>query len=235
MAREMRCSLSASTLEVASSRISTRGSASSARANEMSWRWPVDRALPPSCTSVLVAFGQALDEVVHADDARDAPHLLVARRSGRPKRMLSRIEPLNRKASCGTTASCSRSEPGVTLRRSWPSMSTAPSSGVVEARQQLDDGRLAGAGGADEGDRAARQVCAKLDVVQHVAAAVAEAHVGEVRPRPRTSGSGRASGASLQVGIGVEHRVDLLHGRHRRLEGVVELGELLDRVEEAVR
>ena len=37
------------------------------------------------------------------------------------------------------------------------------------------------------------------------------------------------------VRVGVDHRVDLLHRGHRRLEGVVELAELLQRVEEAVQ
>ncbi len=52
MARSMRRSLSVSTLEVASSRMSTRGSASRARAKLMSCRCPVLSPEPPSCTSV---------------------------------------------------------------------------------------------------------------------------------------------------------------------------------------
>ena len=45
-------SLSASTLDVASSRISTRGSFSSARAMAMRCRWPPESFTPRSPTSV---------------------------------------------------------------------------------------------------------------------------------------------------------------------------------------
>ena len=45
-------SVVASTLEVASSRISTRGAASSARAMATRWRWPPDRVRPRSPTRV---------------------------------------------------------------------------------------------------------------------------------------------------------------------------------------
>ena len=46
---------------------------------------------------------------------------------------------------------------------------------------------------------------------------------------------GRAGASRVvhQLGLGVEHAEDLLQGGHGRLEGVVELRELLDRVEEA--
>ena len=47
------CSVEASTEEVASSRISTRGSASSARAIARRWRWPPESVRPrsPTCVS----------------------------------------------------------------------------------------------------------------------------------------------------------------------------------------
>ena len=45
-------SVEASTEEVASSRISTRGSASSARAIARRWRWPPERVSPRSPTRV---------------------------------------------------------------------------------------------------------------------------------------------------------------------------------------
>ena len=71
--------------------------------------------------------------------------------------MLSMTEPLNRKASCGTTASCSRSELDRDAAQVVPVDEHRARGGVVEARQQLDDRRLAGAGGADERDGLARR------------------------------------------------------------------------------
>ena len=56
----MRCSVEASTEEVASSRISTRGSASSARAIAIRWRWPPESDRPRSPTRVSKALRQAL-------------------------------------------------------------------------------------------------------------------------------------------------------------------------------
>ena len=68
--------------------------------------------------------------------------------------------------------------------------------------------------------------------MHHAVGAVAEADA----PQLDAAGDereGRAVGRVGELRLGVEHAEDLLQGRHRRLERVVELGELLDRVEEA--
>ncbi len=149
--------------------------------------------------------------------------------------MLSSTEPLNRKASCGTTASCSRSE----LDGHLPQVVAVDEHGargrVVEARQQLDDRRLAGAGGADQRDGlAGRRSSRSTSCSTGLLGVVAEGHVAQLHLAAHV-GQGDGVGGVEHVGLGVEHGVDLLHRGHRRLEGVVELAELLQRVEEAVQ
>ena len=105
---------------------------------------------------------------------------------------------------------------------------------VVETGEQLDDRRLAGAGGAHERDS---PTCRddQVDVVQHrVVGVVPEGDAAEL---DLPAGIRQVDGVRRiqHVRVGVEHCVDLLHCRHRRLEGVVELAELLQRVEEAVQ
>ena len=145
--------------------------------------------------------------------------------------MLSRIEAANRNPSCGTMPSWRRSERTCTSRRSWPSMRIAPSRGVVEARQQLDERRLARARVTDQRDGLAGGD-AEVDAVQHLGAlAVVEVHAAELdgaldlRQRPGALGV-------AQLGRGVHHVEDLVERRARRQERVEELGERLDRVEE---
>ena len=82
--RSIRRSVPMSTDEVASSRIRMRGSASSARANATSWRWPSERRVPRSCSSRVVAVLEPLDELVRADRRRGGDDVLAARvRAGR--------------------------------------------------------------------------------------------------------------------------------------------------------
>ena len=105
---------------------------------------------------------------------------------------------------------------------------------VVEAGEQLDDCGLAGAGGADERDGPAGRDD-QVDVVQHgLVRVVAEGDVAELDLPVRVR-QVHGIGCIEHVGVGVDHRVDLLDRRHRGLEGVVELAELLQRVEEAVQ
>ena len=70
-------SVSVSTLDVASSRISTRGSNASARANESSCFCPTDSVAPRSATGARVAVRQALDERVRVHGAGRPPQPLV--------------------------------------------------------------------------------------------------------------------------------------------------------------
>ena len=108
---------------------------------------------------------------------------------------------------------------------------------LVEPREQLRDRRLAGAGVADERDRRPRRDV-EVDPVQHLLAdspprAVREVDVLEadvaldVRERLR-------AGPVDDLRLLVEHADDLVQRRGRREERVVELRELLDRVEEVV-
>ena len=70
-------------------------------------------------------------------------------------RMLSSIERLNRPASWNTVAIEWRSEFRVTVRVSMPSIRMRAGLRVVDALQEVDQRRLAGAGRADDGDRLA--------------------------------------------------------------------------------
>ena len=118
---------------------------------------------------------------------------------GPAKAMLSRMVPANRNGSWGTTPSWRRSESMVTSRRSWPSIATRPRR-VVEAGDELGDGRLARAGRPDEGHRLARGDV-QVDVAQHrLGRVVAEGHVSSVtvaldrRQRPRVLGASSTLG-----------------------------------------
>ena len=72
--------------------------------------------------------------------------------------------------------------------------------GVVEAREQLDDRRLAGAGVADERDGLAGGD-AEVDAVQHLGAlAVAEMHVVESSTAPSIGGTTRRPASSCSSG-----------------------------------
>ena len=104
----------------------------------------------------VVALGQALDEAVGADrrggglarrrgGVRPAEGDVVADRAGEEEALL--------RARCRAGRGA---RPSVTSRRSCPSMRMAPRARVVEAGQELDQGRLARAGVSHEGHRLAR-------------------------------------------------------------------------------
>jgi hypothetical protein len=102
---------------------------------------------------------------------------------------------------------------------------------VVEAGEQFRDRRLACARAPDERDGRPRRDL-EVEVVEHVReVAVAEAHVLEVdTPLDRRELAG--VGGVDDLGLLVEYREDPVERRRRREEGVVELRELLDGVEE---
>ncbi len=70
--------------------------------------------------------------------------------------MLSAIVPLNRNGSCSTIAICARRLARVTCAHVVAVDAHRAGGHVVEARDQVGDRRLAGAGLADERDRLAR-------------------------------------------------------------------------------
>ena len=104
-----------------------------------------------------------------------------------------------------------RSESSVTSRMSMPSIVIAAAGDVVEARQQVDDRRLAAAGRAEQGDDLAR-LRLEVDVAEHGAdrvvaeGDVVEAHVAlDVRQRDGVR-------LLLDRGLGVEDLEDALAG-----------------------
>ena len=156
----MICSVCVSMLEVASSRIRMRGSASSARAKEISWRWPDREDHAAFFDRGFVAQAHLADKLIRANGFRGGFDFCHRVASSRPKRMFSRTVPENRKGSCSTMPIWRRRLSWVTSRRSCPSTRIAPAGGVMEARQQLDDGGFARAGFAHQGHGFTRQECA---------------------------------------------------------------------------
>ena len=107
-----------------------------------------------------------------------------------------------------------------------------PARRVVEAREQLRDRRLAGAGMADERDRRARRHV-EVDPVEHLGAASrSEKRTASKRTRPRDAAEVARAVAVANLGLLVEHVHDLVERRDRGEERVVELRELLHGVEE---
>jgi hypothetical protein len=102
---------------------------------------------------------------------------------------------------------------------------------VVEPGHQLGDRGLAGARRAHDGDRLAGRD-AQVEAGQHRAAgAVGEGDVGEV-DRPARLGQRLGLGRLRYRGRLVEHAGQFLERGRRGLERVVELGQVLHRVEE---
>ena len=115
--------------EVASSRISTAGSARKARAKRHELALPGREPRALLVDVGVVALGQAADELVGADGPGGAPRSRPSAAPGRPRRMLSATEPANRKLSWVTVMTARRRSASVRSRRSTPSSSTRPSVG----------------------------------------------------------------------------------------------------------
>src|ERR1044072_8835251 len=149
-------SVRTSTFEVASSRIRMRGSASSARAKATSWRRPAD-----SCTPAALAppgpgpVRQGGDELARADRGDRRLDLLLARLGPAEGDVLAHAAR-EEEALLGDDDELAAQ---VALARPAPGMPRAPPAaalGVVEARDQLGERRLARAGGADQRERLPR-------------------------------------------------------------------------------
>ena len=176
-----------------------RGSASAARAIASSWRWPEAEAAAALAEDRLVALGQALDERVGASQLRGGDHLLVGRvgpavadvvhdRVAEQERVLQHDADLRAQAARGDVAHVDAVDRDRARRD------------VVEARDQVDHGRLARAGRADDGDRLAR-LGHQVDVAQHrLARLVLGPDVVEHDPTLRSAASVARSGASCRSG-----------------------------------
>ncbi len=143
-ARSIWISVGRSMFEVASSRIRMRGSASSARAIEISWRSPAEVAGSALAHHVVEAAVQPRRDPVDTDRRRGVAHLLVGRvrpreadvvgdRAREQERILQHHAQLPAVAAQLHVAHVDAVDPHGSLAR------------VVEARDQLGHGRLAAA------------------------------------------------------------------------------------------
>ena len=206
-----------------------RGSARSARAIEISWRSPAERPAPPSRTTWSSPCSSLAATRSTPTAAAVCPHLLVGGvglreadvvgdRAAEEERILEDDAELAPVADELDVAQVGAVDADRALVR------------VVEAGDQLRRRRLAAARLADQGDAAAGRH-RDLDRVQHRLLAVGERDPVELEPavdsaeRPRVLAVGN-------VDLGVEHRADLVHRGARRLHLAVELGELLERLED---
>jgi hypothetical protein len=133
-----------------------RGSAMSARAKAMSWRWPAESWMPRSPISVSEPVGQPAHEVVGADAAERAPDVVlvgagapegdvVADRAAEQERLLGDDAHLRAQRARSGVPEVDAVDDDAARRR------------VVEARDELGERRLARAGRADERDGLARR------------------------------------------------------------------------------
>ena len=129
-------SVSGSTADVASSKISSPGSASWARASATSWRSPTDRASPRSPTWVARPSGMLL---IHQSRSSEANARLTSSSvaSGRPNRTFSKIVVSNKKPSWATNRTARARESCETSRRSIPSSRIRPSVGSASRARSL--------------------------------------------------------------------------------------------------
>ena len=195
----IRLSVVASTLEVASSRIRMRGSASSARAIATRWRWPPESGQPALADQRVVAVGQLGDEA-RARPARrgGARDLLVARRPGARRRCSRAAMPRTGTASSETSAISRRSEARSTRARRRRRPARVPPVGVVEARDQRSTSVVLPEPVAPTSATVVPGLDVEVDVAQDrlAVALVAEASRRAAPRARRRRGSGAASGAA---------------------------------------
>ena len=198
----------------------------------------------------VVAVGELGDELVGADRGRGGADLTRRwRRDGR-RRCSRAIVPENRNASCGHDPHLRAQRGARDVAQVVPVHEHPSVGGVVEARHELRHRGLARACRADERDRlpgrdlqvdviecehllvrAAAAPCSDAAVAFDGPALVGEGDVLEADLAANASQLVRVRPV-LQVGTHVEQLEDLLQRRHPRLVGRVQLGELLDRVEQ---
>ena len=152
--------------------------------------------------------GRSFDELRELrQPARRAP-----RRRRRPRRRSPRSVAEKRNDSCGTNATDAVQLLERDLAHVHAVDGDAARADVVDARDEVDERRLAGAGGADDGERrAGRHV--ERDVVQDGTVEVAEAHALEARWLPRTSRQRLHARRVGDGGLAGQHLLDALHRR----------------------
>ena len=176
-ARSTTVSLWRSSDDVASSRMSTRGRARKARASARSWRSPADRVWPRSCTGVSRPWGSRSTRSRRPDHVDRFVDLGVGR-VGAPEAQVRAHRAREEERLLGHDAQLAAQRVQRHRAHVHAVEQHAALGGVVEAVGQLGHGRLARAGGADEGDRLAR---GDLEV-----------HVGQDRAARRRRRSPRA-------------------------------------------
>ena len=187
------CSVSGSTDEVASSRMSRPGSPSWARASATSWRSPTDRLVPRSPAGAVEPTGEVVEPAAEAERGEGGAHLVVGGIRSTDPHVLAdgRVEQEAVLRHHPDRRSAGRRDRRVA--RSTPPTRTAPVGRVGQAAQQLGDRGLARARLADHRDGGAGGEV-QVDAAQHLPAApVREPHIVEVdRERPGRRGPRRA-------------------------------------------
>ena len=215
--------------EVASSRMRIRGSASSARAIEISWRSPAERPAPPSRTSwSRPPESRAATRSTPTAAAAAATSSSVA--SGFAKRMFDAIVPLKRNGILQHDAELAAVRAELDVAQVGAVDAHRALVGVVVAADEPRERRLAVARLADEREAVSRREMER-DAVQHRILAVREDDRVDLEialdARQR-----RRAGPVADVGLLVEDARDLDHRRAGRLQLAVDVRELLQRLED---
>ena len=231
-------SVRTSTLEVASSRIRMRGSASSARAKATSWRWPAESWTPRSPTSVSIPSGRAATKSV-APTAADRRFDLLEARLGPAEGDVFADAAGEEEALLGDDPELARAAPAA-ARRAGRGRRPArvPSAGrrsgrpawrrsTCRRRSRRPAPASAPAARAGRRPRAPTRPVAGASLALGVGEPDA-VHLDLAADRARVDRARRVD----HVRLGVEQVEDLVERRHPLLVGRVELGEFLDRFEE---
>jgi hypothetical protein len=129
--------------------------------------------------------------------ARAASSISSSVAAGLAKRRFSRMEAWKRYVSCETTPIVRASDESVALRMSMPSIVTAAALDVVEARDEVADGRLPRAGLADDGGR---RSCRHLEAdVLERPAVLFSSGTRRARRRGRRDRAGRSTASSRSM------------------------------------
>ena len=141
-----------------------RGSASRARAKATSWRWPAESWTPRSPTSVSIPSGSAATNSV-APTVATAASISSRLASGPAEGDVFADAAGEEEALLGDDPELAPQRPLLDAAQVVAVDQDPALLRVVEAGDELGEGRLAGAGGADQGQRLARRHV-EVDVAQ---------------------------------------------------------------------